>query len=63
MDPVTVTLTPFLVSLITEGIKEGIPAIISIMHQIGMNEDEVNAAWATGYAKFKTQNPNQLPDA
>ena len=50
-----------MVALITEGVKTVLPAVISAMHQSGMTEEQVNAAWAAAYVRFKTEDPNLLP--
>ena len=56
-------MDPIMAALIAEGIKTLLPAVISYMHQSGMTEAEVNAAWQTAYTRFKTEDPNLLPTA
>ena len=58
-----IVVNPIVAAFISEGIKEGLPLIISLMHQIGMNEAEVNESWQTAYTRFKTEDPNNLPTA
>lgn len=55
-------MDPIIIMLISEGVKTLLPAIISAMHQSGMTEEQVNAAWQSAYARFKTEDPNLLPD-
>ena len=56
-------MDPLIIMLISEGLKTVLPAIVSAMRQSGMTEEEVNAAWQSSYARFKTENPNLLPTA
>lgn len=49
-------------TLISIGIKEVLPTIISLMRQSGMTEAEINAEWEKAYTKFKTEDPNLLPN-
>ena len=60
MDPVTASL---LITLLSEGAKVVLPAVISLMHQNGMTPEQIDAAWQTAYARFKTEDPNSLPTA
>ena len=62
-EPKEEVMDPIIIMLISEGVKTLLPAIISAMHQSGMTEEQVNAAWQTAYARFKTEDPNLLPTA
>lgn len=56
-------MDPILAALLITGIKEGLPLIISAMHQSGMTEPQINEAWQKAYDRFKMEDPNLLPSA
>lgn len=55
-------MDPLMLAILSIGIKEGLPMIISIMQQAGMTEMEINETWKRSYERFKNEDPNLLPN-